>query len=150
MNLDLIVSTDTAAAHLAGALGRPVWLFVKALPEWRWFTGRSDSPWYPSMRLFRQALDDDAAPPGAAAWAPVVARMAGELEKLVAGDLSRRLAPPGETEVEAPAEPVARRFERGFAAHRAGDLARALPIYADILLDEPDHTGALHLSLIHI
>jgi tetratricopeptide (TPR) repeat protein len=53
-NLDLIIAPDTAVAHLAGALGRPVWVALKHIPDWRWSLNRSDSPWYPSMRLFRQ------------------------------------------------------------------------------------------------
>ena len=54
-NLDLIVTSDTAAAHLAGALGVPVWVALARGPDWRWLHGRADSPWYPSMRLFRQS-----------------------------------------------------------------------------------------------
>ena len=52
--LDLIVTVDTALAHLAGALGKPVWIALPFAPDWRWMRGRSDSPWYPSARLFRQ------------------------------------------------------------------------------------------------
>ncbi|MFL9865375.1 tetratricopeptide repeat protein [Paraburkholderia fungorum] len=52
--LDLVVTVDTSVAHLAGAAGLPVWVLIPAYPEWRWLTGRTDSPWYPSMRLFRQ------------------------------------------------------------------------------------------------
>jgi Flp pilus assembly protein TadD len=58
-NLDLIVSVDTAAAHLAGALGRPVWLLLPHAPDFRWLLDREDSPWYPSMRLFRQRRAND-------------------------------------------------------------------------------------------
>jgi tetratricopeptide (TPR) repeat protein len=54
-NLDLVVTVDSAIAHLAGALGRPVWVSLRAQPEWRWTENRSDSPWYPTMRLFRQS-----------------------------------------------------------------------------------------------
>ena len=54
MSLDLIVTSDTSTAHLAGALGRPVWVALKKDCEWRWMRDRSDSPWYPTMRLFRQ------------------------------------------------------------------------------------------------
>jgi hypothetical protein len=54
MNLDLVVTSDTAIAHLAGALGVPVWVAISFVPDWRWLLDRSDSPWYPTMRLFRQ------------------------------------------------------------------------------------------------
>jgi ADP-heptose:LPS heptosyltransferase len=53
-NLDLIISVDTSVAHLASALGKPVWLLLPHAPDWRWMLHRSDSPWYPTMRLFRQ------------------------------------------------------------------------------------------------
>jgi hypothetical protein len=53
-NLDLVVTSDTAIPHLAGALGVPVWLALPFVPDWRWLLDRSDSPWYPTMRLFRQ------------------------------------------------------------------------------------------------
>src|SRR5262249_1953457 len=53
-NLDLVIAADTALAHLAGALNRPVWTLLPFAPDWRWLLARSDSPWYPSMRLFRQ------------------------------------------------------------------------------------------------
>ncbi len=59
MNLDLVVSCDTAVAHLAGALGRPAWLALNARSEWRWLYDRTDSPWYPSLRLYRQPSPGD-------------------------------------------------------------------------------------------
>jgi tetratricopeptide (TPR) repeat protein len=74
--LDLVVTIDTSIAHLAGALGRPVWVALKHIPEWRWMLGREDSPWYPSMRLFRQS-----APGG---WAEVFDSMSAELKGLAA------------------------------------------------------------------
>jgi glycosyltransferase involved in cell wall biosynthesis len=58
-NLDLIITVDTSIAHLAGAMGKPVWLLLPFFPDWRWMLNRKDSPWYPSMRLFRQSEDDN-------------------------------------------------------------------------------------------
>lgn len=72
-HLDLVITSDTAMAHLAGALGRRTWVALKYLPEWRWLLGRSDSPWYPSLRLFRQQTPGD--------WNGVFAAMAQELAR---------------------------------------------------------------------
>ncbi len=58
-NLDLIISADTSVAHLAGAIGKPVWVLLPFVPDWRWFLKRNDSPWYPNMRLFRQHKPHD-------------------------------------------------------------------------------------------
>ncbi len=70
-NLDLVVSVDTAVAHLAGALGGAVWTLVPFAPDWRWLLEREDSPWYPTMRLFRQTSRND--------WQPVLERVRREL-----------------------------------------------------------------------
>jgi len=78
--LDLVISVDTAAAHLAGALARPVWTLLPLGSDWRWLLGRDDSPWYPTMRLFRQAKAGDWADPvrqAAKALAALAARSSG-------------------------------------------------------------------------
>ena len=58
-NLDLVIACDTAVAHLAGAMGRPVWLLLPLVADWRWMENRKDSPWYPTMRIFRQEKAGD-------------------------------------------------------------------------------------------
>lgn len=73
-NLDLVVTIDSAVAHLAGAVGIPVWLLNRYESEWRWMLNRSDSVWYPSMRIFNQKTSRD--------WKPVVSEVAKELERL--------------------------------------------------------------------
>ena len=78
---DLVIACDTSVAHLAGALGRPVWAALKSDPEWRWMTERNDSPWYPSMRLFRQ--------PRRGAWDAVFSDMARELTAALAANAPR-------------------------------------------------------------
>jgi ADP-heptose:LPS heptosyltransferase len=74
-SLDLIITADTSIAHLGGALGRPTWVLLKHVPDWRWLLTRDDSPWYPSLRLFRQDADGD--------WASAVAKAADALQRAV-------------------------------------------------------------------
>jgi ADP-heptose:LPS heptosyltransferase len=74
----LVISVDTAGAHLAGALGRPVWTLLTHAPDWRWLRGRADSPWYPTMRLFRQQSAGD--------WDEVMARLAIALRDWIDGN----------------------------------------------------------------
>jgi tetratricopeptide (TPR) repeat protein len=73
-NLDLVITSDTAVAHLAGALGAPTWVALPFAPDWRWLLDRDDSPWYPSMRLFRQPRPGD--------WESVFARITTALQSL--------------------------------------------------------------------
>jgi tetratricopeptide (TPR) repeat protein len=76
-NLDLVISVDTAVAHLAGAMGKAVWVLLARIPDWRWMLERTDSPWYPTMRLMRQQRRGD--------WEGPIALAAMELEKLAGG-----------------------------------------------------------------
>jgi len=73
---DVLVSVDSSPVHLAGALGRPAWVMLPFVPDWRWLLERNDSPWYPDVRLFRQPGPDD--------WGPVLNAVAGELGRLKA------------------------------------------------------------------
>ncbi|MBU5611486.1 tetratricopeptide repeat protein [Geomonas sp. Red51] len=82
--LDLVISIDTSVAHLAGALGKPVWLMLPMAGDYRWLCGRDDSPWYPTMRLFRQERQGE--------WGEVVERLRRSLTDAVADFLERRLA----------------------------------------------------------
>jgi hypothetical protein len=70
-HLDLVITVDTSVAHLAGALAKPVWVLLPKVPDWRWMLDRADSPWYPTMRLFRQDAIGD--------WAGVVRQVKEEL-----------------------------------------------------------------------
>ena len=74
-NLDLIITSDTSIAHLAGALGRPTWVALKYVPDYRWMLDRDDSPWYPTMRLFRQQDRDN--------WQPVFRQIKEQLNSLI-------------------------------------------------------------------
>jgi tetratricopeptide (TPR) repeat protein len=90
-SLDLIITSDTSIAHLAGALGRPTWVALKHVPDWRWQLERTDSPWYPTIRLFRQTSRDD--------WASVFAEMQMQLARRLASvennlHMSNPLPPP--------------------------------------------------------
>lgn len=80
-SLDLIITADTSAAHLAGALGRPTWIFIPRNPDWRWMYDRDDSPWYPSVRLFRMRKGET--------WTAVVERMTLALQAFVTQQQAR-------------------------------------------------------------
>jgi Flp pilus assembly protein TadD len=87
-NLDLVIAVDTSVVHIAGALGQPVWVMVPFSPDWRWMLGRDDSPWYPTLRLYRQPARGD--------WDQVIARVAADLsERAAASAAALRVAPSG-------------------------------------------------------
>ena len=82
--LDLVITVDTSIAHLAGSLGKPVWLLLPRVADWRWMFRREDTPWYPTMRLFRQKEGEP--------WTELIKRVAAELKAVVRGN-ARRLMP---------------------------------------------------------
>ena len=127
--LDLVISVDTSVAHLAGALGRPVWMLVPRPADWRWLEEGESSPWYPTMRLFRQRTRDD--------WADVIERVRDALlraSRAPAGLLPAR-SPAGAEALAAPALPAP-----GAPGPRAGFAAVAETRYG-ILQYVPDEPG---------
>ena len=124
-HLDLVVSIDTSVAHLAGAMGKPVYLLLPHVPDWRWLLERPDSPWYPSMRLLRQELADDwSAPMTAAARRIDTLARSLELARSATGDSGLTAA--------------AAHF------HKQGDWVEATLLYQRLLRDHPDHPEGLH------
>jgi len=123
MALDLVIVSDSAVAHVAGALGRPVWVVLPLTPDWRWLLGREDTPWYPTMRLFRpQRLGE---------WGEVFGRVAAALGAAAAASAAG--SPPGRaaprrragTTARTPAPPAAgRRSAPGPGRTRAGGASR--------------------------
>jgi hypothetical protein len=82
--MDLVITVDTLAAHLAGALGTPAWLLLQYAADWRWMTGRSDSPWYPSLRLYRQPAQGD--------WESTIRTVTEDLTRWLASQRDPRAA----------------------------------------------------------
>jgi tetratricopeptide (TPR) repeat protein len=127
--LDLVISVDTAVVHLAGAMGKPVWLLNRFDSCWRWLLDRDDSPWYPQLRQFRQRAPAD--------WASAIGEAAAALRRVAGGDRAE-LVPHGRVAVD-------ELFRRGLADHQSGKLREAEAAYRRILAVAPAHADALHL-----
>ncbi|MCA3165611.1 MAG: hypothetical protein ING21_03820, partial [Burkholderiales bacterium] len=84
-HLDLVISVDTSVVHLTGAIGKPVWMLDRFNNCWRWLKNREDSPWYPTLRLFRQEQHGQ--------WRPVIERVAHALQEWVNGKYSEQTNP---------------------------------------------------------
>ncbi|HEY9749802.1 MAG TPA: tetratricopeptide repeat protein, partial [Allocoleopsis sp.] len=123
--LDLVIAIDTSVAHLAGTLGKPVWLLLDTAPDWRWLTDREDSPWYPNMCLFRQIAPGN--------WPEVIERVGQALQKLLASRLPTPL-----DDLEAAITIALKR-------HQTNQLEAASAIYFQVLQQDPDQLDALHL-----
>lgn len=150
-NLDLVLSVDTSTAHLAGALGKPVWLIARYDACWRWLLGRNDSPWYPTLTLFRQVRPNEweavveAIAQGLAGLSsahPVsahsVQKKAGALVALPAAEPSRAAASPLSVE-------VAKDLQRAVGLHLSGKLQEARQAYRALLPSSPDSADILRL-----
>lgn len=134
--LDLIITSDTSIAHVAGALGVPVWLALSLVPDWRWLLQREDSPWYPSMRLFRQTTWGD----WPAVFAGISAALMSTTRKQVdpAGDSKPSLARRANVDIQ-------QTLDAALEHHHKGDVDRAELLYRLVLQADPNHAVALHL-----
>jgi len=127
-NLDLVISVDTAVAHLAGALGKRVCLLLPIFCDWRWLSGRVDSPWYPTMRLYRQE--------SAGEWEPVLAELMSDLAELLEGEPRQLRAEEPEPREEP--EDLNREFRKANALRGEGHPAAAVAIYRRLLAVRPE------------
>ena len=133
---DLVLTSDTALAHLAAGMGRPTWLLLQNLPEWRWGLQGDSSPWYPSLRIFRQNTPGD--------WTSLLHHVADEF--LHIQQLQALLAPPSPdfpTGISADAE-AERLFQLGNAREEQGDSAGAIAAWRRALDLRPDYPEALN------
>jgi tetratricopeptide (TPR) repeat protein len=144
-NLDLVIAVDTAVAHLAGALGRPVWVLNRFATCWRWLLNRSDSPWYPSLHLFRQ--------PSLGDWDSVMQNVRAAAEQFLAGATSVTVpcsAPAiqrqrvREVVYEEMTAALAAALNTALAHYHAGRLAEAIDGYRKIIQQRPQQAQALH------
>lgn len=148
-NLDAVVSVDTAVAHLAGALGAPLYLLLPETPDWRWMIGRQDSPWYPSARLFRQTRADD--------WDAPIARLSEALcAQLQAGVLVEEPCAARAARLPAHVKARLRRsaiaqvdiaglIEAAARRHRGGEIGAAIEGYRAIIALDPTQFDAHRL-----
>jgi tetratricopeptide (TPR) repeat protein len=130
-NLDLVITVDTAIAHLAGALGKSVWLMNRYVTCWRWLRERTDSPWYPTLRLFRQPTLGD--------WANVVKNVLAAAQNLIEQHHSAQ-------PVHCTPEQLAATLQTVLTQHHGGQLEAALAGYTQLLHSDPLQPQALHLK----
>ena len=132
-NLDVVISIDSSVAHLAGALGKPVWILLAARNDWRWMRTRDNTPWYPSARLFRQDTLHD--------WDTVVQRVQQALWSWAGAELCSDVV----TQPRRPDDTVlcSALFAQGVRHHRDKDVRRSVKSFEHLLRLDPDHVGAL-------
>ncbi|HUI10192.1 MAG TPA: tetratricopeptide repeat protein [Bacteroidota bacterium] len=133
-HIDLLITVDTAIAHLAGAMGKPVWVLIPRIPDWRWQLDREETPWYPTMRLFRQTVTGD--------WSSPVGRISVDLTLAAAG-----IKGSGDS-----LELSTGFVEKGSACFNAGDTEGALRFFREALAADPADSrarNALGVVLTH-
>lgn len=135
-NLDLVITVDTSVAHLAGALGKPVWNLISAFPDWRWQLGRDDSPWYPTMRLFRQEKLLD--------WGPVFEAVQAELAKFATSPIAWQIADVERRHVAGTPLPQPISPPGTGEQDRAGMRLGARAGLVEICRQHPNHAGAFN------
>ncbi|MEG3849228.1 tetratricopeptide repeat protein [Microcoleus sp. herbarium19] len=128
--LDLVISVDTSVAHLAGALGKPVWILLCFVPDWRWMLDREDSPWYPTARLFRQSAAGD--------WEAVLDRVFLALRDRIC----EHQAAPNPIESQPNIELARKQFDRGNLLKSEGKFAEAIACFKDALIGQPNSLEA--------
>jgi protein O-GlcNAc transferase len=143
-HLDVVIAVDTSVVHLAGALGRPTWLLLPFAPDWRWMMEREESPWYPTMRLFRQTERNG--------WEPVVERLRAALvEELASGrrghvePIPSRTVGFGRKRGWGQSAAVLGLFNAAIENHREGRLEEAERLYRQILEIDDRHADSWHL-----
>src|SRR4028118_1242609 len=124
--LDLVISVDTSVAHLAGALGKPVWIFLCFVPDWRWMRQREDSPWYPTARLFRQSTAGD--------WEGVLEQASFALREKICQHQEAQLL----IETLPNIELAKKQFNRGNLLKAQGRFSEAIAYFKNALVWQPD------------
>lgn len=146
--LDLVITVDTAVAHLAGSMGKPVWILLSNLPDWRWGLSAGETPWYPTARLFRQSFPDG--------WPAVMAEVADELEQFIITNQGSAVAVRDEAwspvsallaslATTAAVPSVEASLEAARNGLESGNLTEAESICRGILARNADDAEALHL-----
>ncbi len=134
-NLDLVIGVDSAVVHLAGALGKPAWILLAARADWRWLRERSDTPWYPQAKLFRQNTLGD--------WDAVVGRLRADLWASAGASPAARDENAARSRRKADPSICDALFVEGVRHHGAKDLGRSKKLFERVLELDPDHVNAL-------